>query len=220
MDFLHFKPKHMIPGIVLVMLTGCASYEQNSQKESPKTIDEPAATQHYQCAGEVGAPPIFVPLLTEVDDPSLVSDSIKGPTEGYLCQAKAYKVNKSFEIFRAWNSNNPGSEKGKWWSFKMPSGRVSEFREDFAVCPRWSPLDMMTRCTLKEGAHLVLGTGQSAFCNKYLTYPPSPEIQIYLADAGESVLECKTYFGVFNWQEVPVVEKAPDENESQDNAMD
>lgn len=182
-----------------VLLTSCATLEE--PKANVATTAQVVQPQPQACAGEVVAPPLFVPLLTEVEDKALVAGTLKAQGEGGLCQAKAYRVNKPFEVFRAWNSNNPGSEKGQWWSFNIPSGKISEYRQDFAICPKWSPLDMMTRCTVKEGTHLVLGTGQSAHCNPYLTYEKSPDIQIYMNDASQTTMECKTYYGIFSWQE-------------------
>lgn len=190
--------KSALYGIGLVLLSGCAvNHNQSGNVTSNGEESPPPAV----CTGQVVAPPAYVPKLTEVDDPALVSESVKGPDQGYLCQAKAYKVNESFEIFRSWNSTNPGSELGNWWAFTMPSGSVSEYRENYAICPSWSPLDRMTRCRVKVGSHLVLGTGQSAFCSKYLTYPTSSEIQIFLANASDVLTDCKSYYDVFSWQE-------------------
>lgn len=196
---------------VCLFLTACASYDQQKptvQAEVPqKTI-----VKNAQCIGEVGAPALYVPWLTEVEDSTLLTQGIAEPERGGLCQGKTYKVNKPFEIFRAWNSNHPVGEKGKWWSFTVPSGEISQYRKEYAICPRFSPLDMMVRCTIKEGVHLALGTGQSAFCNQFLTYEQSPRIQIFLLDAEQSVMDCKSYIGTFSWQ--PAQIKANIEQES------
>ena len=203
-----FFTKSTFFNILMVFgLVGCAT----QTNDSPQTSREPAEPgSAFQCAGEVAAPALLATRLTEIEAPELVAQSVKGPEQGDLCQAKAYRVNRSFEVFRGWNSNNPGSELGKWWAFTMPAGRISEYREDFAICPSWSPLDMMTRCTLKEGAKVVLGTGQSARCNPYLTYPASGEVQIYLDDGEHNLLQCTSYYGVFSWQ--PTVSTLPDSN--------
>lgn len=193
--------RSILPFTALLMVAGCSNIKQNKSAAS-EVFELPEQGNVQQCVGEVVAPPIFVPLLTEVDDIDIVAGSVKANGEGGLCKAKAYRVNKPFEIYRAWNSNNPASEKGNWWSFSMPSGKMAEYRRDYAICPKWSPLDMMTRCIVKQGTHLVLGTGQSAMCNPFLTYKKSPGIQIYIENAGQSTMECKSYFGMFSWQEV------------------
>jgi hypothetical protein len=206
--------------ITSFLLSACSVVQDESKTKTAKTETKPAVVvDNTQCVGKVGAPPVYVPWLTEVDDPTLLAESVKKPKEGGLCKAKAYKVNKPFEIYRAWNSNNPNGAKGKWWSFTIPSGKVSEYRSDYAICPKFSPLDMMERCKVKEGAHLVLGTGQSAYCNQYLTYQPSPKIQIFLPSAGEQTMECRSYNGIFNWQPLRVVPVAePEQVEWQDDS--
>ena len=89
---------------------------------------------------------------------------------------------------------------GKWWVFNEPAGKVSQYRTDYAICYQWSPLDKLTRCTLTPGAKLVIGTGQSAECSEYFTYPVSAEKQIYLNDAEAFVSDCTTYDNEFSWK--------------------
>ncbi len=47
---------------------------------------------------------------------------------------------------------------------------------------------------------VVVGTGQSAECSDYLTYPVSDKQQIYIDDAANSLADCATFTGEFNWQ--------------------
>ena len=38
-------------------------------------------------------------------------------------------------------------------------GTVDSYRQENAICPEWSDLNQLTRCTLKAGAHVVIGPG-------------------------------------------------------------
>lgn len=188
----------LIP-LLCFSLTACSiSYSDPDRKQKQSVNKQAPAELH--CVGEVTAPAVFATMLSEVDAPELVAKSIGSNDNGGLCTAKAYKVTQSFEVFRAWNSLKPESELGRWWSFSMPSGKISAYREKYAICPEYSPLDMMVRCSLVEGSILVLGTGQSASCQAKSQYPASPAIQIYLPDAPQATEHCQSFYGVFSWQ--------------------
>ena len=132
-----------------------------------------------------------------------MESSLGHPGEGKLCQAKAYRVHGSPTIYRAFNSTNPRSKLGLWWALQEPSGAVSQYRERYEICYEWSPLDRLVRCKLREGALVVLGTGQSARCSEYLTYPESSAVQLYLTSAEGDALECTSYSGAFHWMPEP-----------------
>jgi len=158
----------------------------------------------YSCSGSAELPDSLKPSFVPATDEGLLKEAIKGPNEGYLCQGKVYqaKEDAKVRIFRAWNSTNPASEKGIWWSFTKPAGRVSEYRKNYEICYQWSPLDVMTECTLKAGTKVVVGTGQSAECSQYLTYPTSAVLQLYISPqfVANSLVDCKASAGTFSWE--------------------
>ena len=55
---------------------------------------------------------------------------------------------------------------------------------------------------LNAGTKVVVGTGQSAECSQYLTYPASAAQQIYIEDASSSTCDCRNYDALFSWQPV------------------
>ena len=60
-------------------------------------------------------------------------------------------------------------------------GTVASYREENAICPEWSELNQLTRCTVKLGARIVVGPGQSASCMA-MVYDKSPVNQVYMAN--------------------------------------
>lgn len=152
-----------------------------------------------QCIGEIIPPAGLVP----VEDNALLSRSLGRPQEGGLCHAKAYKVveGQNLTVYRAYNSTNPHSRIGNWWSFHLPQGAVSTYRRDNAICYEFSPLDRLVRCKLKPGTELVIGTGQSVKCSQYLSYPPSPTNQVYLEVEEAQLDGCENYRDEFSWKE-------------------
>ncbi|MCC2604542.1 hypothetical protein [Planctobacterium marinum] len=179
------------------LLLACASHRADNTAVNPTE-----KTNTNVCVGEVTAPAVFAPMLSEIENPELVKRALGEDDLGGLCQARAYQVNQSFDVYRAWNSQNPFSQYGHWWSFSIPSGKISEYRTQYAICPKFSPLDMLVRCALQEGSVVVLGTGQSAACSAHLTYPVSSTVQIYIPNASEVTQSCQSFYGVFSWQNV------------------
>jgi len=154
------------------------------------------------CVGTVDVPAEFAVQFNPAEDDALLKTALGAPNTGSLCQGKVYAVigsDAEVTVFRAWNSTNPGSRLGKWWAFYRPNGKTSQYRSDYEICYQWSPLDKLTQCKLKAGTKVVVGTGQSATCSQYLTYPTSAAKQIYL-DNSSAVYDCKDYDLVFKWE--------------------
>ncbi len=152
------------------------------------------------CLGNNKLPEQFEDYFSEIKDPKLLQQSIGKPDEGKLCQGKAYKVSQDVIVHRAWNSTNPASELGKWWAFSTPRGMISDYRKNYEICYQWSPLDRLSTCLLKEGTKVVIGTGQSAQCSQYLTYPSSSRHQIYVDQPNKKILtDCVKSAAIFNW---------------------
>ena len=160
-----------------------------------------AAIKTNNCKGNTNPPVGFSNNLEPVNDPKLLAQALGKPLEGGLCQGQVYQVKDEFIIHRAWNSTNQGSQMGNWWTFSKPEGSVSQYREKEAVCYQWTPLDMLTSCTLTAGARIVVGTGQSAKCSDYLTYPVSSAKQIYIDKDSVTAYtrNCTTETGQFKW---------------------
>ena len=117
-----------------------------------------------------------------VNNPALVKEATGEKNEGKLYNAQTYKVrHDNILIYRLWNSTSTRSEKGRWWTFSKPEGRVEFYRRDYVICPGWSPLDRLSTAYLKKGTIVVLGNGQSVECKRF-RYGQSDSRQIYIPD--------------------------------------
>ena len=130
------------------------------------------------CVGNVDAPPAG---LAAVEDAPLLGEALGKTGEGKLCAGQVFMAQSAVTVYRVWNNAKSYTEFGKWWSLEKPSGTVDSYRQENAICPEWSDLNQLTRCTLKIGAHVVIGPGQSATCMT-LTYEKSPVNQVYMAN--------------------------------------
>ncbi|KHT61478.1 hypothetical protein RJ45_22715 [Photobacterium gaetbulicola] len=182
--------KWMLTVTLLVIVQGCAS--------------DPVPTTQVSEPSCVGSTMISADLRDKfelVQDPALLSQALGEALAGKLCQGAVYQSTQEVIIYRVWNSTNPQSQFGQWWSFNRPSGQVSAYRKDYEICYQWSPLDKLVECTLKPGTKVVVGNGQSAKCSEYLSYPVSEKQQVYITEASESAMNCQSYDGVISWQQ-------------------
>ena len=186
--------KNILTTVCFFTILGCA---HNEIATTDSVIEN-----NVSCLGEVSLPEGISDNFNLVNDETLLNQALGEPEKGKLCQGQVYKSKDDTQItiYRAWNSTNPGSKFGSWWAFDKPAGKTSQYRLDYEICYQWSPLDKMVSCTLKSNTKIVVGTGQSAKCSEYLTYPMSSEQQVYIEDAQNSVTNCSVFDDEFNWQ--------------------
>ncbi|MEM7408344.1 MAG: hypothetical protein AAF458_23850 [Pseudomonadota bacterium] len=164
-------------------------------------VAQDQSTHGAACIGTTRLPDALAGAFTAVEDTALLQSALGAPDDGKLCQGQAYELRPAarVRVFRAFNSTNPNSRLGRWWVFDKPAGPVASYRARYEICYQWSALDKLVQCTLKPGARIVLGTGQSARCSEFLTYPVSEAQQIYVAEPA-AVENCRDFEGVFSWQ--------------------
>jgi hypothetical protein len=175
------KNKYNLIFLIFFYFTGCVSV----------TFEENIILEGNRCNGEIEA---RQEGLVEVTDNELLEKAVRPINIGGICTGKVYQANKPVTVYRVWNKENAGSEIGRWWTFKPPTGTRENYRKDYDICKSWNALNRMTSCTIKIGAKIVVGPGQSAYCKKSGTiYPQSPFNQVYIDnDRGEPLVEnCK-----------------------------
>ncbi len=191
MGFYHketpVKPTHFGLAAVMVALSGCQLTTQNTH-----TSPQPLAVS---CQGSTALPAELTPYFEKVTDPALLTQALGQPLEGKLCQGAVYQVkaNQQVTLYRTFNSTNPNSKFGSWWTFNRPEGKVAKYRENLEICYQWSPIDRMVQCKLKAGSKVVVGNGQSARCSEYLTYDVSSAQQVFMQDANTKMTECTEF---------------------------
>lgn len=207
--------KNIISGVLILACSGCVGFqfkEDIQAGKQPAEVDAkpeqavlfPDTSTSTQCLGDTELPIEHSKKFVKIEDTDLLKQAIGEPEAGKLCQGQVYQAKENTQVilYRAWNATNPNSQLGHWWAFKIPRGKTAQYRHDYEICYQWSPLDKLTHCTLKAGAKVVLGTGQSTVCSEYLTYPVSAKKQVYLADAKADLADCRSYNGEFSWQAV------------------
>ncbi|CAG9001438.1 MAG: hypothetical protein CENE_03458 [Candidatus Celerinatantimonas neptuna] len=187
--------RYAITPIAFFALVGCEAPHHNVLNQTP------VQTQQSSCVGSIQLSDLLASKLDPIKAPVLLSGALGQTGKGKLCQGQVYQSHGGARVtlYRAWNSTNPNSQFGQWWSFSRPRGEISQYRADYEICYQWSPLDRMMKCQLKPGTKIVVGTGQSAKCSEYLTYPASASLQVYLAHAQDVLMNCHQFTAHFRW---------------------
>lgn len=141
------------------------------------------------CVGDVLTPPAGMVLA---EDDALLASAIGAPGKSKLCKGKVFVAEKPVTVYRVWDSAKSYTLYGNWWSFSLPKGPRNKYQVDNDICPEWSPLNIMSSCTIKVGTKVVVGPSQSAQCTASLL-PASAVNQVYIPnDSRNNLLYVET----------------------------
>lgn len=123
--------------------------------------DTLALPQKLAGKAEVVAP--TDPDYARADAPS----AVKAAGQGGLTEGLVVRLTEDVPVYRMWSgptkkdSRGNTNRMGQWWSYDAPTGPVTGYRTDYEICLGWNDLTWVATCTLKKGAVVVIGPGQS-----------------------------------------------------------
>ncbi|CAA7621474.1 conserved exported hypothetical protein [Magnetospirillum sp. LM-5] len=91
----------------------------------------------------------------------------KAPGQGGVSEVQVVRLTRDLPVYRLWsgptkvNASGQTNRLGSWWSFDPPRGAVSSYRNDYEICLSWNDLTWVATCTVKAGAVVAIGPGQS-----------------------------------------------------------
>ena len=89
------------------------------------------------------------------------------PGTGKVTKPFVVRLTRDLRVYRLWSgpdvrdAQGRTSRIGQWWTFDRPSGTLAGFRRRYEVCEQWDTLRWVAACTLRRGAVVVIGPGQS-----------------------------------------------------------
>lgn len=98
---------------------------------------------------------------------AVVGNAVKPAGQGGVSEALVIKITKDIPVYRMWNGPTKIDARGNtnrlggWWGYDDPKGAVEKYRKDYEICQGWNDLTWMAKCTLKAGAVVAIGPGQS-----------------------------------------------------------
>jgi hypothetical protein len=90
-----------------------------------------------------------------------------GAGDGKVSKPFVVKLTQDLAVYRVWagptvrDAQGRTSRIGQWWTFDRPSGTLAGYRRRYEVCVQWNTLQWVAQCTLRRGAVVVMGPGQS-----------------------------------------------------------
>jgi hypothetical protein len=96
-----------------------------------------------------------------------LDQAVKPAGQGGVSEAQVVRLTRDLPVYRMWsgpdklNASGQTNRLGSWWSFDRPTGSVSAYRSDYEICLSWNDLTWVAACTLKAGAVVAIGPGQS-----------------------------------------------------------
>ena len=143
----------------VALLTGCAaSTPVPVTPAAPLTLTMPA-----QLDGKAT-------LLSPLDADYARADptgAVKPAGEGNLEAALVVKLTADLPVWRLWSGPDKKDARGntnrigQWWSYDAPHGSRRDYRAAYEICTPWNDLYWVARCTLKSGAVVAVGPGNS-----------------------------------------------------------
>jgi hypothetical protein len=173
------RPPLLLLALSLAGLAGCPA----PRRPAPPPVAPPQA---------VAAPAAGLREVPDTD--GLLSKALGAPGAGGVTSGAVYSVTApgAVAVYRIFGG--PARENGRWWALVPAAGTAEEFRKNFGICPLWNDLSREKRCTLKAGARVVIGPGQSVDCKApkdapaAVSYGASTALQVYL-DQPDAMIE-------------------------------
>lgn len=98
---------------------------------------------------------------------AVIGSAVKPEGQGGVSAGLVVRTTHDIPVYRMWNGPDKKDARGNtnrlggWWSYDAPKGPVAKYRKDYEICQTWNDLAWVAKCTLKAGAVVVIGPGQS-----------------------------------------------------------
>lgn len=98
---------------------------------------------------------------------AVVGSAVKPAGMGGVSDALVIRITQDINVYRMWNGPTKIDARGNtnrlggWWAYDAPQGTVNDYRTNYEICQGWNDLTWVAKCTLKAGAVVAIGPGQS-----------------------------------------------------------
>ncbi len=96
-----------------------------------------------------------------------LASAVKKPGEGGITRGIVVRLIADVPVWRMWSgpakkdASGRTNRMGQWWSYDPPRGSQQAYRSDYEICVGWNDLTHVAACTLKKGAVVAVGPGNS-----------------------------------------------------------
>jgi hypothetical protein len=96
-----------------------------------------------------------------------LASAVKAPGEGGITQGLVVRLTGDLPVWRMWSgparkdASGRTNRLGQWWAYDAPHDTQQQYRSDYEICLAWNELAYVAKCTLKKGAVVAIGPGNS-----------------------------------------------------------
>ncbi len=168
-------------GIVIGLAWGCGTDKKEEVKQetkaglvaTPPAPPAPAVEEPPKPALPAGFPAAWARQVTVLtpDDADYarasIDHAIQPAGKGGIVEGVVVRINADLPVYRLWNGPDKldgqgrTNRMGQWWTPDAPMGNTEQYRRDYDICVDWNDLTWVATCTLKAGAVVAMGPGQS-----------------------------------------------------------
>jgi hypothetical protein len=147
--------KHLLLAVTTGIAVGCASVA-SYQNHQPLVLPQQL----------VGKAVVLEASDTEYSR-AVFSSAKRDPGKGGISDGLVVKTTADMNVYRLWNGPDKldaqgfTNRLGPWWSYDAPTGSDAAYRARYEICKIWNDLTWAVTCTLKKGAVVAIGPGQS-----------------------------------------------------------
>lgn len=205
---MHRSRLFLSAAVLVPWLASCAETPPPPPANPPPpaaTTAPPPSISAAPSAAPAAQPPLALPaelqgkaVLVPKGDPDEaradLAAAVKPAGEGGISHGLVVRLTADIPVWRMWNgpdkkdANGRTNRLGQWWSYDAPHGTQQQYRTDYEICLSWNDLTYVAKCTLKKGAVVAIGPGQSVSpktCGDATgreAYPANPRgWQVYIA---------------------------------------
>jgi hypothetical protein len=155
---LNLRGRVSVVVLAAALLAGCARHPAVTPASPTAPFQLPAVL-----ASSAEALPPGAAGYARADLPS----AVKAPGEGNVSRAMVIQLTQDIRVFRLWSgpdkkdANGRTNRIGSWWTYDPPRGAAAQYRVDYEICRAWNDLTFVATCTLKKGAIVAIGPGNS-----------------------------------------------------------
>src|SRR5277367_2874545 len=149
-------------GVVVFLLTASCTPEAKVAP-APPPAELPPLSMPAELQGKAVILAATDPDASRAD----LASAIKPPGQGGITQGLVVRLTADIPVWRLWSgparkdANGRTNRMGQWWGYDAPHGTQAAYRTAYEICLPWNDLTYVAKCTLKKGAVVAVGPGNS-----------------------------------------------------------
>ena len=157
----------MTPHRILVTLASAALSISCTEAQHPAPATPPAGAARLGLPAPLQGKAVLLPKGDPDEARADLASAVKPPGQGGISDGIVVRLTSDVTVWRMWDgpakkdASGRTNRLGQWWSYDAPRGTQQSYRTIYEIRLSWNELTYMAQCTLKKGAVVAIGPGNS-----------------------------------------------------------